>query len=217
MAKKVKGPNRKQPKSGTVKKKKRKGTGHGLRLAPPPPRPADEGDGGIFDVPESAPVDTKLAVGLPPPPKFGEHIITMNHRSYTPPVLSREPGGGGPMDYELFPGVVGQAVLMKDGSMWVLSPEPNEEHARDDWELIVRFLDVLHPRCRVVNCVWGELALKLVDGGWVNRPQVVVDTRGARPREIDVWYPPAEGSTEKGYVDGGVGGEVAYPELKRGG
>jgi len=170
------------------------------------PRPIDEGDGGIFDVPVTPETVLSTAAptaGLAPPPRYGEHIITMsmNHRSYTPPVLDKTPGGGGPMDYELFPGVVGQAVLKKDGSMWILSPEPNEEHARDDWDLIVRFLDVLHPRCRVVNCIWGELSLKLVDGGWVNRPEIVVDVRSSSAREIDVWWPPAEGEIRKGHVE----------------
>lgn len=172
----------------------------------------------IFAVPETPRPEDEDFTDSPRPPIVGCEVVTVHQRSYTPPV-SDAPGGGGAIEYELYPGIYGYAKLMRDGSIWVFSPEPSSEvgfaEYEHDWTLIEKFLNSLHRRCRIVNCIWGELVPMLIKLGWINRPRRVNNLNEGTSREVDVWYPPVHadgtGHVERGYVEGGFGETSDHP------
>lgn len=172
---------------------------------------SDEYPDPIFAVPETPRPADEDFTNSPRPPIVGQEVVTVNPRSYTPPV-SDAPGGGGAIEYELYPGIYGYAKLMNDGTVWIFSPEPSSEvglqQYEDDWTVIEKFLGVLHRRCRIVNVIWGELPPMLVKLGWINRPRKVESLETGTKTEVDVWYPPeldAAGNVKPGYVEGGFG------------
>lgn len=147
----------------------------------------------ILDAPVTPPMDTGDWKRERRPPRPGEEVITTSVRSYVPPArtaaeLQRY---SGPPDHEIWPGIIGYCIDKPTGEIWIMSPEPRD-NAHNDWNLVVAFLNALHPRCRIVNCIWGELQLILPRLGWKSLPQRVVVTADHSVREIDVWYPPED-------------------------
>ena len=128
-----------------------------------------------------------------------DRILILEDRSYEPTL---HPGRGGPLMYEIYPGLFGQAIWMETyQQIWINHVEP----VIPAWgkAIVDKFLDHLSHRCRIVHAQYGELYIKLYEKAWVNEMVNLTDPHDGSVMRTDKWRPPNKSDDEPHDGEGG--------------